>query len=56
VAVFAHGHVLRVLAARWLGLEPVAGGFFVLDPARISLLGYEYERSVLRAWNESCPT
>ena len=53
-AVFAHGHVLRVLAARWLGLEPAGGKLFVLDPARISMLGYEHGRSVLLSWNQSC--
>jgi broad specificity phosphatase PhoE len=51
-AVFAHGHVLRVLAARWLGLEPVDGRMLALDPATISMLGYERETSVLRSWNE----
>ena len=50
-AVFAHGHVLRVLSARWLGLEPAAGRFFALDPATISVLGYERETPVVRAWN-----
>jgi probable phosphoglycerate mutase len=51
-AVFAHGHVLRVLTARWLGLEPSAGRLFPLDPATISVLGYEHDLPVLRVWNE----
>jgi probable phosphoglycerate mutase len=52
VAVFAHGHLLRVLAARWLELEPEAGRLLALDPATISVLGREHEWHVLRAWNE----
>jgi probable phosphoglycerate mutase len=52
-AVFAHGHVLRVLAARWVGLEPEAGELFALDPATLSVLGYERETPVLRSWNEA---
>jgi broad specificity phosphatase PhoE len=50
-AVFAHGHLLRVLAARWLGFDPVDGRLFALDTATHSVLGYERETAVLRLWN-----
>lgn len=47
----AHGHSLRILTARWLGLEPIEGRHFVLDPARISALGFEHETHALCEWN-----
>lgn len=51
VLVVAHGHVLRVLAARWLGLPPACGRLFAFDPAHLGHLGHEREQRVLRAWN-----
>jgi broad specificity phosphatase PhoE len=51
VVLVAHGHVLRILTARWLGLAPIAGRLFALDPARISALGFEHEQHVIRSWN-----
>jgi probable phosphoglycerate mutase len=50
--VFAHGHLLRVLAARWLGLPPESGGWFALDTATISVLGWERGSPVVQAWND----
>lgn len=47
----AHGHLLRILTARWLGLEPIDGRMFALDPARVSALGFEHEYRVIRSWN-----
>jgi len=52
-ALFAHGHVLRILTACWLGLEPAAGRLFAFDTACISVLGYEREIRVIQRWNES---
>lgn len=49
--VFAHGHVLRVLAARWLGLDAVAGRLFVLGPGALGVLGWEHDEPVVVRWN-----
>jgi broad specificity phosphatase PhoE len=51
VLVFAHGHLLRVLCARWLELEPSDGRLFALDPATLSTLGFEREQRVIQVWN-----
>jgi probable phosphoglycerate mutase len=54
-ALFAHGHVLRVLAARWLRLGPEAGALFALAPAALSVLGWERETAVIQVWNARGP-
>ena len=51
VLVFAHAHLLRVLAARWVGLTASDGARLALAPARISVLGYERETAVIERWN-----
>ncbi len=53
VLCFAHGHLLRVLAARWVGLDPQEGRCFILDPASISILGWERAQPVVMLWNLS---
>jgi broad specificity phosphatase PhoE len=51
VAIFAHGHVLRVLAALWIDLPPRDGARLALATAKLSTLGWEHETQVIRAWN-----
>jgi broad specificity phosphatase PhoE len=51
VALVAHGHVLRVLTARWLGLPPSGGRLFRLDTGTLSTLGTEHDQPVIRSWN-----
>jgi broad specificity phosphatase PhoE len=53
--LFAHGHVLRVLAAEWLGLGPESGALFALDTAALCALGWEREQPVLSLWNSEAP-
>jgi len=53
-AVFGHGHMLRVLTARWIELQPAAGSRFALEPATISVLGHERETAVILRWNQPC--
>ena len=52
VALFSHGHLLRVLAARWLGLPAVDGHIFGLDAASVSVLGHEHGAPVIQLWNQ----
>jgi broad specificity phosphatase PhoE len=51
VVLVAHGHVLRVLTARWLGLEPADGRLFLLDTGTISTLCTEHDQPVITTWN-----
>ena len=51
VALFGHGHILRVLAARWLALDPAAGQLLALGAGSISVLGHEREQRVVETWN-----
>ena len=54
VVLFAHGHLLRVLAARWIGLPAVAGRHFALGTATIGILGWERTNRAIETWNEAC--
>ena len=51
VALFAHAHILRILAARWVGLEAVSGQIFALGTGSLSVLGWERETRVVEEWN-----
>ncbi|HEY7554811.1 MAG TPA: histidine phosphatase family protein [Candidatus Binatia bacterium] len=51
VALFAHGHIFRVFAARWLGLPATAGCHFLLDTATLSILSYYRNLPAIRRWN-----
>jgi broad specificity phosphatase PhoE len=55
VLLFSSGHILRVLAGRWLGVEPTFGKFFFLSTASLSQLGYEHDQTspVVRLWNDT---
>ncbi|MFJ2178639.1 histidine phosphatase family protein [Streptomyces sp. NPDC087851] len=55
VALVAHGHFLRVLTARYLGLAPAAGALFRLATGTLSRLGTEHDRPVITAWNLALP-
>ena len=48
---FAHGHILRVLSARWIAMDVSAGARIALDAGSVSTLGYERETEVIRRWN-----
>jgi probable phosphoglycerate mutase len=54
VVAFSSGHIIRMIAARWLGLPPATGRFFFCDPASVGVLGFEHnsrDQPVIRLWN-----
>ena len=55
IALFAHGHILRILAATWRELPPDAGRLFALSAGSISVLGFEHGTRVIRSWNQVPP-
>jgi probable phosphoglycerate mutase len=56
VALFGHGHMLRILAACWIGRPPADGRLLALDPASISVLGWERETRLIQQWNVAWPS
>lgn len=53
VALFAHGHILRILAACWIQMPPVTGSRLALGTGSVSILGYEHETRVISEWNRT---
>jgi len=53
VALFAHAHILRIMAARWVGLEARGGSLFALGTGSVSVLGWEREARVIQRWNRT---
>jgi probable phosphoglycerate mutase len=54
VLAFSSGHIIRMIAARWLGLPPAAGRFFYCRPASVGVLGFEHETKdepIIGLWN-----
>ena len=52
VVLFGHGHILRVVAARWCEFDAVEGRRFPLDTGSVSILGWEHEHPAVRRWND----
>jgi probable phosphoglycerate mutase len=53
VALFAHGHILRILGARWIGLPPETAASLALSTGSLCELGFERERPVIWLWNDT---
>jgi broad specificity phosphatase PhoE len=51
VALFAHAHILRILAARWIGLDATGGSLLALGTGSVSVMGWERETRVISSWN-----